>query len=194
MTPPPLPGVYRPPPPDPASLPPPPPLDWDPLPAPAPGTETVGPPEPLLVPAPETETEIEALPAPITASFLSQPDPEPFVLATPWVEIWRDGAEQPELPVQTEKGSERILIASGNPVLIRLLFDPSLTGTPLAVKPTEGVTLQPQVEALNIGAGGECVFLVGLEEQTQAEIFFYSQGVTTELRFQSAPAGLELNP
>ena len=131
------------------------------------------------------------MPPPAVAIFVSgMPDPEPFILATPWVEIWRPGAEEPEYITQTDKGPERVLIAIGTPVLVRLLFDPSLTGTPMTVTASKNVSLQPSVEAINIGPGGECVFQVQLDEQSQGEVTFYSQGVVTLLPLQSVPLSM----
>jgi hypothetical protein len=123
------------------------------------------------------------------------PDPEPFILATPWVEIWRTGAQEPEFITQTEKGPARVLIPIATPVLVRLLFDPSLTGTPVTVKTSKQVILQPAVEAIDIGPGGECLFQVQLDEQSQGEVTFYSQGVVTVLPLQSVPLSMiEVDP
>jgi hypothetical protein len=151
----------------------------------------------LPVPPPEPEAADSApLEPPPVALFVSGlPDPEPFILATPWVEIWRPGAQEPEFITQTDKGPARVLIPIRTPVLVRLLFDPSLTGTPMTLKKSDLVILQPAVEAINIGPGGECVFQVQLDEQSQGEVLFYSQGVETLLPLQSVPPSMiELTP
>jgi hypothetical protein len=161
-------------PPDPDSLPRPSPLEWEAL-----GTSTP--------PQPEAADSVP-MPPPVVALFVSGlPDPQPFVMATPWVEIWRPGAQEPEFITQTKNGPERVLIPIATPVLVRLLFDPSLTGTPITVKTSKEVILQPAVEAIDIGPGGECLFQVQLDEQSQGEVTFDSQGVVTLLPLQSAP-------
>jgi hypothetical protein len=186
---PPLPAFSTALPPDPDSLPPPSPLEWESLRTSAPPQAVTALGEALPVPPPEPEAaDSIPMPPPVVALFVSGlPNLQPFVMATPWVEIWRAGAEEPEYITQTKNGPERVLIPIDSPVLIRLLFDPSLTGTPITVKTSERVILQPAVEAINIGPGGECLFQVQLDEQTQGEVTFYSQGVVTVVPLQSAP-------
>ncbi len=176
-------------PPDPDTLPRPSPLEWGSLSASTPlqpvtasaGALQVTPPEP------DSADSVPISPPPVALFVSGLPDPQPFVMATPWVEIWRPGALEPEFITQTKNGPERVLIPIATPVLVRLLFDPSLTGTPITLKASDRVILQPAVEAIDIGPGGECLFQVRLDEQTQGEVTFYSQGVVTELPLQSAP-------
>lgn len=191
MMPPPPPDFSTAPPPDPNSVPPPPPLTWEALPQPPAGATNEPPQGPLVVPLPQDEPVLAPPSVPVKALFLSAPaDPLLFQLATPWVEIWRNGATEAELMTETENGPARSLIATGNPILVSLHFDPSLTGTLVAIHASNGVELQPAVDTLIIGPGGECVLQVQLDNQNQGEITVHCQGVTTVLPLLNAPADI----
>ncbi len=189
---PPLPAFTTALPPDPDSLPPPTPLQWESLRTstqPQPITASAGA-LPVPPPAPEPADSAPLEPPPVALFVSGLPDPQPFILATPWVEIWRPGAQEPEFITQTDKGPARVLIPIGTPTLVRLLFDPSLTGTSITVKASDLVNLQPAVEAINIGPGGECLFQVQIDEQAQGAVAFYLEGVETLLPLQSVPPSM----
>ncbi|HWM24834.1 MAG TPA: hypothetical protein VNP98_08415 [Chthoniobacterales bacterium] len=195
MMPPPLPGFATAPPPDPDTLPPPPPLEWEPLAplGPEQGPSTVPAPPALLAPLPPAPA-LPPPPAPVIALFVGTgPDPAQFELATPRFEVWRSGAEAPEIPTQVKDGLHHTLITSGEPIVVRLLFDPSLTGTALSVTPDKGVLIEP-AQGIHIGPSGECLFTVDLEgNQEEGQISFYSMQITTVLRLTTAtPETIEL--
>jgi hypothetical protein len=123
----------------------------------------------------------------------SGPDPTQFELSKPRFEIWRSGADTPDVPTQIKDGWHSTLIASGESILVRLLFDPSLTGTPLSVTPDKGVIIEP-TQGIHIGPSGECVFTVEIEGgQEQGQVSFYSMQITTGLRLTTAaPEMIEL--
>jgi hypothetical protein len=120
------------------------------------------------------------------------PNPAEFELAKPRFEIWRSGAEAPEIPMYVKDGWHSTLITSGNPITVRLLFDPSLTGTSLSVTPDKGILMTP-TQDIFIGASGECLFAVDLEEgQKESQISFYSLQINTVLRLTAATSeGIE---
>lgn len=191
MSPPPLPNLGGPAPPNPNSLPPPPPLEWTPIST----GPSEGEPNSVFLPAalfvPPSAAVVQEAPAAASNCGIfvaGQRDPGPFELATPQIEIWRNGAETPESPMQIKEGVQSAMITSGNPVWIRLLFDPSLTGTAVSVTPSEGVIIQPAQITFYIGASGECLLLVDLDAHYQegGEITFYSQQITTGLRLAHA--------
>jgi len=188
MTPPPVAGFSTAPPPPPNSLPAPV-LEWEPLP-PSPsggGSSPVPLPVALFVAAPPP-APAQPLPAPppVVPFVGSPPDPAEFELAKPRFEVWRSGAETPEIPTQIKDGWHSTLITSGNPITVRLLFDPSLTGTPLSVTPDKGVLMTP-TQGVHIGPSGECLFAVDLESgQEESQISFYSMKINTVLRLTTA--------
>jgi hypothetical protein len=179
------------PPPDPDSLPPPPPLEWEPLTASAAEEESSAAPLPeALFVQSEPVTTLAPPPEPVTALFAGrESDPVEFEIATPRIEIWRSGAESPESPMEIRGELQTALIASGNPIWIRLLFDPSLTGASVTVTVGEGVIIQPAESVVQIGPTGECLFLVDLDaKQTEGtEISFDSSQITTGLRLTAVP-------
>ncbi len=199
MTPPPWSGLSTVLPPAPNSLPAPV-LEWEPLP-PSPsggGSSSVPLPAALFV-APLPPAPALPLPAPPpVVPFVSSPsDPAEFELTKPRFEIWRNGAEAPEIPTQIKGGLHSTLVTSGDPITVRLLFDPSLTGTPLSVTPDKGVAMTP-AQGVLIGPSGECLFTVDLESgQEESQISFYSMKINTVLRLTAATPefiGLLANP
>jgi hypothetical protein len=193
MMPPPLSGFSTVPIPGPNSLGPPPPLEWSPLPSAPPGGQsgTISLPDSLFVSASESTTVFAPETPSNCAIFVNgQSDPALFQLVTPRIEIWRSGAEAPELPIQIKEGLQYTLIAPGNPIWVRLLFDPSLTGTTVAVTASDGVVMQPAASTIQIGPSGECLFTVDIiaDLRGNAEIIFDAQQVTTGLRLTPAPA------
>lgn len=193
MLPPPLSGFSTVPIPGPNSLGPPPPLEWAPLPSAPPGGQlaSVSLPNSLFVQVSEPIT-VFAPEAPSNCALFvnGQSDPALFQLVTPRIEIWRSGAEAPELPIQIKEGLQYTLVTPGNPIVVRLLFDPYLTGTTAAITTTAGVIIQPAVSSVQIGRSGECLFTVDIiaDLRGNAEIIFDAEQVTTGLRLTPAPA------
>ena len=188
MTPPPTSGSSTAPPP-PNSLPAPV-LEWEPLPSFPPSG---GDPGAVLLPAalfvaPAPPAPAALLPhRPAVVPFGGgPPNPAEFELAKPRFEIWRNGAETPEIPTFVKDGWHSTPIARAESILVRLLFDPSLTGTPLSVTPDTGVTMAPD-QNIYIGPSGECLFTVEVDSsQEESQISFYSMQINTVLRLTTA--------
>lgn len=126
-------------------------------------------------------------PRPAVVPFGSgPPNPAEFELAKPRFEIWRNGAQTPEIPTFVKDGWHITPIAKNESILVRLLFDPSLTGTPLSVTPDRGVTMAPE-QNIYIGPTGECLFTVEVDSsQEESQISFYSMQINTVLRLTTA--------
>lgn len=186
-TPPPTAGFSPAPPPAPNSLPAPV-LEWEPLPRSSSGGGSGSVPLPAaLFVAPLPPAPAQPLPPPpVVVPFVGGAPNPAFELAKPRFEIWRVDAETPETPTQIKDGLHSTLIASGNPITVRLLFDPSLTGTPLSVTPDKGIIVA-LTEGIQVGPTGECMFTVDLEEgQAESQISFYSMQINTVLRLTAA--------
>lgn len=196
MVPPPLPSSPLIPPPAPNAVPAPPQFEWEPI-GPLPQLDPpIDLPQVSIIPPGVADPAMPLSAPPPVAPFIGgAPNPIDQWRATPRFEIWRSGAETPEIPVPAKEGWQRTLITNGVPVVVRLLFDPSMTGNPVTITISEGVLIQPAQEVVNIGAGGECLFTVDLDSRQEegGEITFYTKQVTTGLLLAVAsPEMIEL--
>ena len=119
------------------------------------------------------------------------PDPIQIQRMTPVVEVWRAGANAPQIPARRGKHMATAYVADNQPVMVRLQFDPLVRGKTVVVRPGQGVVLDPPAEVLQIQPTGECVVTVRLEENApRGHLSFHCEGLMTTLPLARSSAAV----
>ena len=137
---------------------------------------------PFAVPPPRQAAQLPPPPIPPLAQTTAPPTALELQRITPVIEVWRAGAQSPQLPVRRGQHMAPAFIADNQPVMVRLQFDPLAQGKTVWVRRGRGAILDPPTEVLQIRPTGECVVTVRLEENApRGHLTFHCEGLMTTL-------------
>lgn len=149
---------------------------------------------PFLGPPAPPEIARPFPPLPPTVAFrLDMPSATAVRRVIPKLEIRHATSVLPQKPkrhVQRNTCAAQAYIAGNDPVAVRLRFDSSAHGKTVVLSAGRGVTFQPALSVLQVGANGECgVSLVLDPAVSHSVVTFSCEGITTALTVKRATAG-----
>jgi hypothetical protein len=138
------------------------------------------PPPPPIPPRPYPEQPIPMPSAQPPAPPALPPSSIQIQRMTPVVEVWRAGANEPQVPARRGRYLAAAYVGVNELVNVRLQFDPFAAGKAVFVRAGQGVTLESGSDVLRVDLTGKCMVSVRLGEGwPQGGVSFYSEGLTT---------------